>query len=121
MAIEAWSCPNQPIQTVLGIDIVPAVPPRSGVDACASQLIAHGAVVIPKLSIDQPELSTSGIELGRSVHIHDHFRRKSSTSARAPARRGSTPYIRVCSCGSRTSTLSHIEENWVPVLGPRAG
>jgi len=61
------------IQNVLGFDVVPPCTPASQCHTRAVQPIRHRAVVYPKLRTDPAERPTGGIELGRSVHIHDQI------------------------------------------------
>jgi len=56
---------------VLGFDVVPPCTSASECHTGAVQSIRHRAVVYPKLCTDPAERPTGGIELGRSVHIHD--------------------------------------------------
>jgi len=73
------------IQNVLGFHVVPARTPGTERHTRAVQPIPDRAVVYPKLCTDPAERPTGGIELGRSVHIHDqypNFRRKPPTSSR---------------------------------------
>jgi hypothetical protein len=70
--------------------------PALGCEACASQLIAHGAVVLPKLSTDPPGLSNQRCR-ARPLGPHPRsFPSKVVNSARPPLifHRGSTPGIR---------------------------
>jgi hypothetical protein len=58
---------------VMPFDVVPPRTTAPKCHTCAVQPIRHRAVVYPKLCTDPAERPTGGIELGRSVHIHDQI------------------------------------------------
>jgi 6-phosphogluconate dehydrogenase len=68
-----WSCPDRADPECVGCRRRAAAHPATERHTRAVQPIRHRAVVHPKLRTDPAERPTGGIQLGRSVRIHDQI------------------------------------------------